>query len=662
MSNSLKDIFPPKVKLTKLENTIKLDVTGNESLLEPEYSVPLELMGFEESVDGIGYFITTNDPDNMIKRTVKQLTTWGFEIYPNSELDETIKKFKNIEEYLNTSKDRGQRIKNQKTPVGIFPKNFDPSIKIFPYQLKPIQHMIEVGNAANFSVPGSGKTLMTYAVFDKLRSDGIVDSLLVVGPLASFGPWEEQYKFCFNKKNTDKIFRYLGPSRFNELKNLKNYDIILTSYPTAVNDIEHLKKELLSEQKIMMVIDESHHIKRFRADASIATGMIELGKYAERRYILSGTPVPRDFEDLWSQITFLWPHNQILGTREGYKSILESFNPGSEISEKISFLWTRVTNDHLKKDMPKTIPKTIPVPMSEKQENIYKGIENEIYDLENKEYFDQEEHSTFRKNRVLRLLQSATNPAVMLYDDDEVDIDAFYTKDPSLTELVHRYDEISPKIKIAAEEALKISKKDENVIVWTVFIKNVDAICKTIKELDPNSNPIGISGEIDIDSNVEKDFIGREERLDEFRDNKGAILVATMGSIAESVSLHKSCRNAIYLERNFNAGQYMQSLSRIFRIGSDKNKPVNYIFLRTVFRDKFTDTIDGTIDSKLKERIKRLYTLLNDEFEIHPLSLESPRYNMKNMKGHGSKIDDETEITYKKVNEMISRHKKNKKI
>jgi hypothetical protein len=35
---------------------------------------------------------------------------------------------------------------------------------------------------------------------------------------------------------------------------------------------------------------------------------------------------------------------------------------------------------------------------------------------------------------------------------------------------------------------------------------------------------------------------------------------------------------------------------------------------------------------------------------------------MKNMKGRDSKIDDETEITYKKVNEMISRHKKNKKI
>ena len=659
MSNSLKDIFPPKVKITKIENRIELDAKGNEVLLEGDYAVTLELMGFEELENGTGYFITTNEPDNIVRRIVKQLKKWDFEIYSDSQIEGTIKKFENIEEYFNTSKERGEKIKSQKTHVGIFPKKFNPEIKILPHQFKPIRHMIDVGHAANFSVPGSGKTLMTYAVFDELRNSGIVDSLLVVGPLASFGPWEDEYKFCFNKKNTDKIYRYLGPSRFNELKNLKNYEVILTSYPTATNDIDHLKKELLSERKIMMVIDESHHIKRFRADATIANGMIELGKEARRRYILSGTPVPRDFEDLWSQITFLWPHSNILGTREAYKSILESFNPGSEISERINFLWTRVTNNHLKKDMPKTSDEIIYVPMSEKQENIYKGIENEIYDLENKEYFDQDEHSTFRKNRVLRLLQCATNPATMLHDDDEVDISAFHSKDPSLTALVSTYNETSPKIKRAAEEALKISKKKNNVIVWTVFIKNVDAICKAIKELDPNANPIGISGEIDIESNSEKDFIGREERLNEFRNQKGAILVATMGSIAESVSLHKSCRYAIYLERNFNAGQYMQSLSRIYRIGSDKTKPVKYIFLRTVFEDKITDTIDGTIDSKLKERIKRLYTLLNDEFEIHPLSLESPRYNMK---GLSSKTDDETEITYKKVNEMISRHKKNKKI
>ena len=54
-------------------------------------------MGFEELVDGTGYFITTNDPDNIIRRIIKQLKKWGFEIYSDSQIEGTIKKFENIE-------------------------------------------------------------------------------------------------------------------------------------------------------------------------------------------------------------------------------------------------------------------------------------------------------------------------------------------------------------------------------------------------------------------------------------------------------------------------------------------------------------------------------------------------------------------------------------
>ena len=76
-----------------------------------------------------------------------------------------------------------------------------------------------------------------------------------MGPIASFGPWEDEYKFCFNTENTEKIFRYLGPSRFGKLKNLVDYDVILTSYGTATNDVDNLKRDLLSKRKIMMVRD-----------------------------------------------------------------------------------------------------------------------------------------------------------------------------------------------------------------------------------------------------------------------------------------------------------------------------------------------------------------------------------------------------------------------
>ena len=67
----------------------------------------------------------------------------------------------------------------------------------------------------------------------------------------------------------------------------------------------------------------------------------------------------------------------------------------------------------------------------------------------------------------------------------------------------------------------------------------------------------------------------------------------------------------------------MQSLSRIYRIGSDKEKPVQFTFLQSVFTDGQTETIDHKIDVVLKKRIKQMYALLNDDFALHPLDLDA---------------------------------------
>ena len=111
----------------------------------------------------------------------------------------------------------GMRIKEQNKHMEILPPNFNPTIKIKSYQKKPIQHMLEVGYAANFSVPGSGKTLMTYAVYDILKQKNTVDTLFVVGPIASFGPWEDEYKMCMKNGDISKTFRYLGNDRRTKL-------------------------------------------------------------------------------------------------------------------------------------------------------------------------------------------------------------------------------------------------------------------------------------------------------------------------------------------------------------------------------------------------------------------------------------------------------------
>ena len=63
-------------------------------------------------------------------------------------------------------------------------------------------HLSFAQNACNFSVPGAGKTAIVYSAYAYLKNLPIenekhIDKLVVIGPLSSFAPWENEYEECF---------------------------------------------------------------------------------------------------------------------------------------------------------------------------------------------------------------------------------------------------------------------------------------------------------------------------------------------------------------------------------------------------------------------------------------------------------------------------------
>lgn len=72
--------------------------------------------------------------------------------------------------------------------------------------------------------------------------------------------------------------------------------------------------KLQQSQKPVIIVDESLKIKN--ADAKRTGRIIELGKFAEAKYILNGTPLSRDLLDLWSQFEFLSPKILKMGLQE----------------------------------------------------------------------------------------------------------------------------------------------------------------------------------------------------------------------------------------------------------------------------------------------------------------------------------------------------------
>lgn len=605
-------------KLSLVKNNGSLQITDSQGSLSADHILAIRLMGFSEQPDG---YVMDSHTDELAITVSAYLQELGYELVTDTSIKSMLESVENSKGEYERSFKNGLATKQQTSFDPIAPPSFKDAVRVKPYQAKSIEHMLNVSHAANFSVPGSGKTLMTYAVYDILKSRGEINGLLVIGPLSSFAPWEDECRFCMRQPPT--IFRYLGADRRDYLDQLPANEVVLTTYGTASNDVDYLSRHFMDKKNIMMVIDESHHIKKFDQAAKFSNQMIRLGEHAKRRYILTGTPMPRGYEDLWSQVTFLWPHNKLLGSRDAYGQILDQNNRYDEINDRIDFLWTRVTNQQLEDDLPpKRDPSIIAIPMSSSQEEIYVAIEQDMVRIEKKST-NALNFAQYRRNRVLRLMQAVTNPGTLLLKDESYGLEKFHTGDSKIDRIVSGCGEASPKVTAAAKLAVELAKQNHNVVVWTLFVANVKFVSRAISDLDPSFTPIEITGEVPLDSDDQKNVRGREDLIREFKSGRPKIMVATLGSIAESISLHHSCQRAIYLERGFNAGQYMQSLSRIYRIGSDKEKPVQFTFLQSVFADGRTETIDHKIDVVLKKRIKQMYALLNDDFALHPLDLDA---------------------------------------
>ena len=88
------------------------------------------------------------------------------------------------------------------------------------------------------------------------------------------------------------------------------------------------------------------------------------------------------------------------------------------------------------------------------------------------------------------------------------------------------------------------------------------------------------------------------------------ILIGNPQKGGEGISLHKACHNAIYLDRDYDAGKYLQSRDRIHRIGLDDPKSIlcNYYFLESVHAgtDKDHPVIDERVSMNLRKKLVKM--------------------------------------------------------
>ncbi len=474
--------------------------------------------------------------------------------------------------------------------------------ELFEYQVPSVEHMMSIPHAANFSVPGSGKTTITYAAFSALRGMGKVEKMLVVCPRSAFKPWEDEYKDCFRIPYEGKVVRITGPKDERVgvyAGKAGNPEVLLMSYDTLRNDQGYVAT-LISAHRTMLVLDESHRIKS--VDGKTSEACLAVSGSAVKRVILTGTPAPNGMADLWKQITFLYPNREVLWSFDQYERRAGERDENGEIRTRIRPLYSRIRKSDLHLRDPALIP--IEVQMGPRQSMIYNRIVSKIIsDFDSMETVQK--LGEFRRAALVRMMQAASNPSLLLEKSEEFELGGYET-DGSFLDVLKNYHklEVPAKFQRAAEEARRAAKEGRKTVIWTNFISNVKAMASELSDL----GAVKVFGGIPL-SEGEAAEESREGNIRRFKEDPSVmVLVANPAACAESISLHTVCHTAIYLDRTYNAGHFIQSKDRIHRIGLPPDVETTYMFLMS------ENTVDERIDQRLRTKEERLNMLMEDDF------------------------------------------------
>tara|TARA_B110000008_G_scaffold151854_1_gene153119 strand:+ start:1818 stop:3716 length:1899 start_codon:yes stop_codon:yes gene_type:complete len=486
--------------------------------------------------------------------------------------------------------------------------NLINGISLKHYQIDNLEIQLNTINSGNFSVPGSGKTLTTLCLhyLYKSISENEDMNLIVIAPNSNvIDSWFEDHETFFGVGSTNYFLRL---SEMNK-KNKKLYDILnsnqfkntgfLTYHNLLNSDNVSSLKKYMYENATHLVLDESHKIKSALLpdddQGKIGKAALEIAVYSQRRDILSGTPITKSIRDIESQYEFLFRYSQIR----------EEFNEIDTVKKFIKGSWSRTTKNTM--NLPPPVEEIIKVPMSEFEKQFYalniSQIARDIIGLDPTVNSHREEI----EKRIMRLLVSITIPvktAEELLINKNIEKPTNNISKKILQGIVDEGPS-SSKIKEAVSITNKLINKNEKVIVWTNWRR---ANLEFIKSFD---------------GGLAKSLVGkmsseeRREVVDEFKNGDLNILVANPSVAGEGISLHDVCSNAIYLNRSFNAIEYLQSRDRIHRIGIKKSPTV---YLLQSIPPKGLFDVEIHLSDNLNRKIQLMYKLFEDP-ELNELSL-----------------------------------------
>lgn len=466
--------------------------------------------------------------------------------------------------------------------------------------------MFAMRKSANFSVPGSGKTSSVYGVFSFLSYKGLVDKIVMIGPRSSFISWKDEFYNCFGNKRKLELFNIQDYSNSRDKKNALLYkavhkkNLLLFNYESLDSILEEVKN--IIDDKTLLVFDEVHKVKN--PNGKRAKNALKISYNARYTIALTGTPLPNSYLDIKNLLHILYheEYNDFFGFGDAQLRIPSEYDI-ENINKKIKPFFCRTTKKQL--EVPEVNPDIIlPCKLSDK--------ENKIFNILLLKY---------AKNKlalIIRLLQLESNPKMLLkaISENQEDFSAILdtTLDPEDIDYVDYSQDIkdlinslgkTEKFNSCIQQVKQLNSEGKSVIIWCIF---VDSIRQLASQLEKE----GISAGVIFGSTSEEE---RKNILNKFKEKEIDVLITNPHTLAESVSLHSVCHDAIYYEYSYNLVHLLQSKDRIHRLGLKEGQYTQYYFLQSIFvtRDGFEYSLDQKIYQRLLEKEKIMLDAIDED-------------------------------------------------
>ena len=436
--------------------------------------------------------------------------------------------------------------------------DYAPRLKPLPHQIEASRFLSEREWGALFDEQGLGKTKVVIDALAQAFSSHAIEGAIIICKKSLLKNWEGEIA----KHSSLRSITLRGTPNQKGLRFMWFAHFYLINYDLLPSEVERIK-QFLKARSMAVVLDESQRIKNPKSMATKAIHAI--GPLAKRRFIITGTPIANRPQDLWAQVYFLDGGCTLGSTLEEFyrrfhvqarphKEAIIDEKGLSDLRQSLAAFSIRRTKEAVL-ELPEKTYQTHEVCLEDRQRQMYDKLREQLYleiaTLDGEQVIDDAGNIL---KRMLRLVEIASNPKLF---------DASYSGLPA-------------KFGMADELLKEIVGLGEKAIIWTSFVANIRLLRRRYDHYGASM----LFGEVPLDDRAE--IVTRFQSSPDLK-----VLVANPAAAREGLTL-TAANHAIYIDRNFNLLDYLQSQDRIHRISQDRPAYIHNLVGK--------DTIDAYIE------------------------------------------------------------------